>query len=253
VRVRHVLAGLALLVGPLVANAQSLPTLTAEAGQERTRAHGVLSPIPLWDTSWWIVVQGTPKGAPLRQLDYRTRFRDSIKPESITGILPLEATDQNGFSGRLLVICQARPEYDRPLHVQLRVVDAAGAASPWVDVDFPVRAERRTTPSAAATDTPLAEKGTPTGDLGQVEVEVSDETTIAEVKALLQRAAQARGGDAGSAVRLVDSTGGHLRFAADVVPHAAAVPPSPTVAVSTPTPPAASDRVLGQIIIPSHH
>src|SRR5262249_59946188 len=78
VRVRRVLAGFALLVGPLVANAQSLPTLTAEAGQERTRAHGVLSPIPLWDTSWWIVVQGTPKGAPLRPLDYPKRFPDSI-------------------------------------------------------------------------------------------------------------------------------------------------------------------------------
>src|SRR5262249_54961540 len=107
--------------------------------------------------------------------------------------------------------------------------------------------------SATAPATPLAANEAPPGDLGQVEVEVSDETTIAEVKTLLQRAAQARGGDAGSKVRLVDSSGGHLRFAADVISRPATVPPSPTTAASTPTPPATSDRVLGQIIIPSHN
>ena len=93
--------------------------------QLRTRATDA-GPVPLWDTSWWVVIQATRAQAPLTRLEYTARFTDGADSRSHTGGWDLSGADVDALSGRVIVKCPVRPDYDRRVRVQLRVRDALG-------------------------------------------------------------------------------------------------------------------------------
>lgn len=217
------------------------PSLTAVPRQLRTRATDT-GPLPLWDTSWWIVIQAARAQAPLTRMEYTARFTDSADTRSHTGGWDLSGEDGDALSGRVIVKCPMRPDYDHRVRVQLRVRDALGEASEWAIADFPVRGEQRETASAVPAAVP-ADSGPPDKGVGAVEIEATDDMTIGEARAALQRKARDQGGDAASGFRLVRSTADHATFAADVVRHTAA-PPAPAAAPVAPR----SERVIGEIV-----
>jgi len=217
------------------------PSLTVTPQQLRTRATDV-GPLPLWDTSWWVVIQATRAQAPLTRLEYTARFTDGVDSRAHTGGWDLSGDDVDALSGRVIVKCPVRPDYDRPVRVQLRVRDALGAASEWASADFPVRGEQGETASAVPAAVP-AVAGPSDEHLGAVEIEATDDMTIGQTRAALQRKARDQSGDAIVNFRLVRSTADHATFAADVVRHNAAPPAPAAAAVAVP-----SERVIGEII-----
>jgi hypothetical protein len=218
------------------------PSLTVTPQQLRTRATDA-GPVPLWDTSWWVVVQATRAQAPLTRLEYTARFTDSADRHPHTGGWDLSGGDVDALSGRVVVKCPVRPDYDHRVHVQLRVRDALGEASEWAIADFPVRSEQRETASAVPAAVPPAD---PSDErLGAVEVEATDDMTIGQTRAMLQRKARDEGGDVAVGLRLVRSTADHATFAADVVRHNVAVPAPAAIHVPTAAP---SERVIGEIV-----
>lgn len=228
------------LVG--VSVAASPPSLAVTPQQLRTRATNA-GPVPLWDTSWWVAVQATRAQAPLARLEYTARFVDAPDSRPYTGGWDLNGADVDALSGRVVVKCPARPDYDHHVRVQLRVRDALGEASEWAAADFPVRGEQREAASAAPAG---VLPGAPSDErLGAVEVEATDDMTIGQTRALLQRKARDQGGDAAEGLRLVRSSPDHATFAADVIRHKAAVPAPAIVPVPAAAP---SERVIGEII-----
>jgi hypothetical protein len=237
---RVVLCGLVFTCGQgHGAAAAGAPSLTATAQQVRTRTRTV-GLLPLWDTSWWVTVQASRAQAPLTRLEYSARFTDGSDSRPQTGGWDLRGGDADGLSGRVVVKCPARPDYDRRVRVQLRVRDALGGASEWMVADFPVRDEPRQTSAGVSAAT---QPGTDRPRPGAVEIEASDDMTIGQARAILQRKAREAGGDAAGDLRLVRSTADHATFAADVIRHKAAVP-APTAEAL----PAPSERVIGEIV-----
>jgi hypothetical protein len=227
--------------------AEAGPTVTAIPHQSRVRANDPLSIVPLWDTTWWITLQAQPGGAPLESLEYHAKFTDGPDHRTRTGTIALTGDDGNGLNARIDVGCPTRPDYTRPLRVRLRVRDTSGISSDWAEVDFPVHAVDSppplpTNPPPVTTEGQTAERVHET--IGSVEIEVSNQTTIAAVREALQRKALERGGNAVVGFRLVSSTGERNTFAAEVVRYADAP------ALPTPTPTVVpSDRVIGEILM----
>jgi hypothetical protein len=228
------------------AGAQAAPSLTAQAHQVRTPAEEPFSPVPLWDTTWWVSVQAKPGRARLDQLEFHARFTDHPDPRRRAGSITLSEADRDGFSGRVLVVCPTRPDYHRPLRVRLRLRDADGVESEWVDVTFPVRGAQARVVTSPADDVPVAttaETERQHEPLGDVEVEVSNDATIAEVRAALQQQAYARGGHAIVHFRLASSTDTTNTFTADVIRY---LEPTPVPAGAPPD----DERVIAEIIVP---
>ena len=233
--------GLVCALSSQTGNAAPPPSLTVTPQQLRTRATDA-GPVPLWDTSWWVVILATSAQAPLTRLEYTARFTDGADSRAHTGGWDLSGDGVDTLSGRVVVKCPVRPDYDRRVRVQLRVRDALGAASEWAIADFPVRGEQSAPASAVSAGVP-ADSGASAERLGAVEIEATDNMTIGETRAALQRKARDQGGDAATGFRLVRSTADHATFAADVVRHTAA-PPAPVAApVAVP-----SERVIGEIV-----
>jgi len=240
-------AALAALLFTTAAAAAAPPTLSVTAHATRSKTSG-LGPIPVYETHWWVDVRAQPGDAPLTRLEYQARFGDTA------GVRPFgsswEVADTNGssLSGRVTVTCAAPADYDRPLRVQLRVRDAAGAESDWAEVEFSRRADVEIAPPPAAASGQVlteARTGLRYERLGTVEVDATDAMTVGEVKAALQRRAREQGGDAALGFRLAGNTTEQVTFAADVVRHADV---TPTMAAATPT---QSDRILGEINVPA--
>lgn len=236
--------GLVCTVSSQTVAAAPPPSLTVTPQQLRTRATDA-GPVPLWDTSWWIAIQATRGEAPLTRIEYTARFTDSADSRPHTGGWDLSGDDADALSGRVIVKCPARPDYDHRVRVQLRVRDATGAASEWAIADFPVRGEQHETANTVPAPVP-ADSGPSDERLGAVEIEATDDMTIGQTRAALQRKARDQGGDAAIGFRLVRSTTDHATFAADIVRHKAA---GPTPAAAVPVPAAApSERVIGEIV-----
>jgi len=218
------------------------PSLTVTAQQLRTRATDA-GPVPLWDTSWWVTIQAARAEAPLTRIEYTARFTDRASSRPHTGGWDLGSDAADALSGRVVIKCPARPNYDHRVRVQLRVRDALGVASEWANADFPVRGEPGETASAVPAGV-LAGAGPSDERLGVVEIEATDDMTIGQTRAALQRKARDQGGDA-VGLRLVRSTADQATFAADMVRHTAAAPAPAAVAVPAA---AASERVIGEIV-----
>jgi hypothetical protein len=235
--------GLVCALSSHTAAAAPPPSPAVTPQQLRTRATDA-GPLPLWDTSWWITVQATRTEAPLTRLEYTARFTDAADSRPYTGGWDLSGADVDALSGRVVVKCPARPDYEHHVRVQLRVRDTRGEASEWAAADFPVRGEQREAASAVpAAGLPGA--GPSDERLGAVEVEATDDMTIGQTRAMLLRKARDEGGDAAAGLRLVRSTTDHATFAADVVRHKVAGPTPAAVSVSVPVP---SERVIGEIV-----
>jgi hypothetical protein len=225
--------------------ATASPTIMAAPHQTRTRVPDAVI-VPLWHTTWWITLAAGKGDAPLTRLEYKARFTDGEDLRPITGAWALSGGEREGLSGRVNVACPSRLDYERPLRVELRVLDAGGGASDWVEINFPVRAGAQE-PAIAAMPLSVAPKaGRRNEVIGSVEVEAGDDLSIGEVKDALKRKARDRGGDAAVNFRMASSSGGKTIFAADAVRYADS---TRTVTPQPIAPP--SDRVLGEITMPT--
>jgi hypothetical protein len=245
--------GLALVILPFfatTAHAGTAPSLSATPYQLRTAAPDA-GIIPLWDTSWWITVQSARGSAPLARIEYTARFRESTDPHSVAGAVDISDAQHDRVGGRLVVTCRTRSDYDRKLRVKLRVTDANGASSEWVEVDFPVH-ENGGDPVIAAMPVSVAPKVDRRSEpLGAVEVEANDRMSIGEVKEALKRKAHDQGGEAAVNFRMVSSTAERVTFAADVIRYVDVPRPVPASSPAAPATPENSDRILGEITMPA--
>lgn len=220
------------------AAAAGTPSLTVKSQQLRRRA-ATTALVPLWDTSWWVAIAAQRGEAPLAWLEYTARFVDSTDSRPLSGRWELSPSDTEGLSGRVVVKCLTRPDYDRRVRVQLRVRDAVGNSSEWAVAEFPVRDDE---PAGVLLTAP------PSTDrvydiIGTAEVEATDGMTLRETKAKLQRQARDQGGDGAVGLRLVRSTEDRTTFAADVIRYKAAGPAPIASPVAAP-----SERVIGEIV-----
>lgn len=243
------LAGMAATAGPAQAAA---PSLLAYANATRVRSPERLAPLRLVDTSWWISVDGASGGAPLAAIEFHARFTDPEGQDQrpVVGTIELGSDSRERAQGRIDVSLPTRPDYLRPFRVRLRLRDAAGETSGWVEVHFPVRA-----PIAPAGETPVAvaAAGPPETRevLGQVETEVDETASMGDVRRALLLQARIRGGTGIDGIRLLRSEGGRSVFAADAVRVTGSQPPTPGPEA---TPPAAGpaprpERILGVISV----
>lgn len=251
---RWALAPLLAVVLAGLARAESGPSLSVTPQQRRVQVDAHFGVIPLWDTTWWVNVEGHSGAAPLQSLEYHARFTDGPDLRTHTGTMELGADDRNGFSGRITIVCPTRPDYLRPLRVRLRLRDTNNAQSEWVDAYFPVKGEGAVTLEKPSDAVPVTtEAGTERAQetVGTVEVEVNSDTTIAEVREELQKKALAQGGNAVVGFRLVSSTGEQNTFAADVVRY---IPPTPVSTAAPDAPRAQSpERQIGEIVLRHVH
>ena len=234
-----------LLVGCLAltaAPAIGAPSLSVVAEQHQSPAKISLSPVQLWDTEWWMVVDARPDGAPLERLEYRTRFLDE-RPQSKAGGLTLEADAIGPVDGRVEIKLPGRIDYDRRMEARLRVYDTQGNASDWAVVEFPPdRSIRPGDPDRYVVQVDPAE--TRYRVIGTVESEATESTRMSAVREDLEHQARAAGGDAAIGFRLVRNTADTFVFAADVIRYVEKPQPTPTIAPKT------TDRVIGRIVIP---
>jgi hypothetical protein len=100
-------------------------------------------------------------------------------------------------------------------------------------------------PAAAVVVAPQSGRDDTYEKLGTVEAEATDDMTIGETRAQLQRKARAQGGDTALGFRLVRSADDRLTFAADVIRYNAASPAPTAGPIAAP-----SDRVIGEIVFP---
>jgi hypothetical protein len=240
--------GLTLLVialAPYLAAASALaaPTLQLEGEQHQQPAKLSLSPIQLWDTTWWLVLRAQSDGAPLTRAEYRTRFLDD-RPQPKAGGVELSAAANESVGGRVAIMLPTREDYDRPLEARMRVQDAAGNYSDWKSVEFPP--EKRTRPAKPVLYPVSAqpEAGRKHRVIGSVEYEANESTSLGTVRDELGRKAKVAGGDAAVGVRMVSASGDKFVFAADVVRYLEQPVPTATAA------PLATDRRLGEIVVP---
>jgi len=230
------------LVSAATAHAVGAPRLSTTARQERTRVWDS-SPVPLWNTNWWIVVNATPGSSPICRLNYTARFADGIadgvEPRPVTGSWEIEGGDEPTVLGRVVVRCPTRPDYERELRVRLQAEACDGSKSAWQTAKFPV-------PWEAAREKPADTAGPAVPTIETVTTEASSSATIDDVRAALDQAARARGGERAVGLRVVESRGDRVRFAADIV-HAA----TPTAAATVvPTPKSTDATILGEIDMP---
>jgi len=246
-----VLALLAVLAWPDVAAAAE-PTLKAYANATRARSGEWVAPVQLVDTSWWITVDGESGGAPLSVIEYQARFTDPEGHDQrpMVGTLELDSASRERVKGRIDLVVPARADYLRPFRVRLRVRDVNDGTSEWEDVLFPVR-----TSIAPAGETPIAAAAVPTspGDshetLGQVETEVNDDASMADVRRALLLQARVRGGTDIENIRLVGTNGSRSTFAAEAVRIVRAkAPPTPPPAPAPEVTPV-RERILGTISV----
>jgi hypothetical protein len=225
------------------AAAAAAPTLLVEGELHTKPARISLSPIQLWDTTWWLVLQARPDGAALTRLEYRIRFLDD-RPQSKTGGIELSGGPADGVAGRVAIRLPTREDYERPLEARMRVHDAAGNSSDWVAVEFPPEKQVRPPKRSAYTVSAQPEAERRHRIIGTVEYEAGDSTTLGVVRDELGRQAKAAGGDAAVGVRLVRNSDDKFVFAADVVRYLEQAKPTPTAV------PLVTDRELGEIVVP---
>ena len=234
------LTGLIGSTGPLVSAAFAAPTLQLRAEQRQKPAQLSLSPLQLYDTEWWLIVEAAPDGAALSRLEYRTRFTDN-RPQSKAG--GIELSENEALGGRIEIKLPTRDDYDRRMEVRGRVTDAAGNSSDWIIVEFPPeKTIRPRVPGAyAVAAQPDADRKHRV--VGTVEYEAADSTSLRVVRDELGRRARAAGGDMAVGVRLVRSDGETFVFAADAIKYLEVAKPTPTAVTL------ATDRRLGEIVV----
>lgn len=226
------------------------PTLKAWANAARARSETWVAPVRLVDTEWWITVDGEQGSEPLSVIEYQARFTDPEGQDqrAMVGTIELGAASRHRVKGRIELDVPMRTDYQRPVRVRLRLRDAGDNAGEWVDVLFPVRAN-----IAAAGETPAAVAAVPPPpgetreSLGQVETEVNDDASMADVRRALLVQARVRGATDVENLRMVSSDGKRSRFAADAVRilRADASPTPPPAPAPEVTP--VRERVLGTI------
>lgn len=229
-------------VGLAAAPTLAAPSLRAEGEQRLKPAALRLSPIQLWDTEWWLLIDARPDGAALSRLEYRTRFTDE-RPQSKAGGIELDDSTVEALGGRVAIKLPTRDDYTRPLEARLRVTDAGGNSSEWVVVEFPPGKSIRPSNPSDYTVAAQADADRKHRVVGIVEYEASDSTLLRVVRNELGRRARAAGGDAAVGVRMVRSTDESFVFEADVIRYLEVARPTPT-AVSL-----ATDRELGEIVV----
>ncbi|HVN85969.1 MAG TPA: hypothetical protein VMW17_14105 [Candidatus Binatia bacterium] len=223
------------------------PTLTAVPHQQRTRAADA-GIVPLWDTRWWITLRATRGDAALVRIEYSARFQESTDPRSLAGGFDVGAADRDAVSGRIVVTCPVRPDYEKKLRIKLRVSDTSGTASEWTELDFPVRNDPYD-PVIKAIPVSIAPQADRRSEVrGTVEVVADDRMRISEVKDALKHKAREQGGDAVVNFRTVSGSDDSVTFAADVVHYVEIAPPPEAAPTPLPVP---SDRVLGEIAMPA--
>jgi len=245
------LAGLVTLAasGPAAAGE---PTLSATGHATRARSSEWVAPLRLVDTAWWVSVDGQSGGAPLAALEYQARFTDPEGQDqrATVGSLELDANDREHVSGRIDVVVPTRADYLRPFRVRLRLRDVNEGASEWVDIVFPIR-----TTIAPPGETPIVVAAVPPGQeperesLGQVETEVGNDASMADVRRALLVQARIRGATDIEDLRMVGTSGDRNKFAARAVrvthKRATPTPAPPPPPEATPT----RERVLGDITV----
>lgn len=228
------------------------PTLTATGQALRARSEEWVAPLRLVDTTWWVTVEGRSGGAPLAEIEYQARFTDPEGQDqrAAVGTLELGSNDRERVSGRIDVVVPTRADYLRPFRVRLRLRDVSNAASEWVDVTFPIR-----TAIAPVGETPVAAMNVPAGQeperesLGQVEAEVGNDASMADVRRALLVQARIRGATDIENLRMVSSSGDRNKFSADAVRvvHKASQP-TPAARPAPETTPV-REHVLGEISV----
>lgn len=224
------------------APALAAPRLRVEAEQRRERSKLSLSPIQLWDTEWWLIIEAHPDGAALSRLEYRTRFTDD-RPQSKAGGIELEASAVEVLAGRIAIELPTRDDYNRPMQVRLRVTDAGGDSSDWVVVEFPPEKTIRAASPDASRVAMQADANRKHQVVGSVTYEASDSTSLRVVRDELGRQARAAGGDAAVGVRLVQTNEDSFVFTADAIRYLDVARPTPTAVT------VGSERQIGEIVV----
>ncbi|MCK6555153.1 hypothetical protein L6Q96_11340 [Candidatus Binatia bacterium] len=247
---RAVCVAAAILVWCGVAAAAE-PTLTATANAARVRNDAWVAPVRLVDTEWWITVDGRRGAEPLSAIEYQARFVDPEGDDQRPNVGTIDIDPANGdrVQGRIDLVVPTRTDYLRPVRVRLRLRDAGNGTSEWVDVKFPVPATIAPVgeaPAAVAAPVPVVNETREV--LGEVETEVEEDASIADVRRALLVQARARGATDVDNLRLLASDGKRSKFGADAVRVVRAEAPIPTA-----MPPAAPeltpvrDRKVGSI------
>jgi len=222
--------------------AQALPALELRAEERQQPAKLNLSPIQLWDTEWWLLLEATPDGSALSRLEYRTHFLDE-RPQSQAGGIDFAQTAAEPLGGRVAIRLPTRDDYERHFQLRARVTDTAGESSDWVIVDFPPEKSIRPSNPSVYKVSAQADASRKHSVIGTVEYEATDSTPLRVVRDEIGRQARAAGGDAAVGVRLVRSTDETFVFAADVVRYLELPKPTPTAVTL------ATDRRLGEIVV----
>lgn len=222
--------------------AEATPTLRLQAEQRQQPAKINLSPIQLWDTEWWLLVEAIPDGKPLARVEYRGAFLDE-RPQSHAGGVDLGQRTAEPLGGRIEIKLPTRNDYERRFRLRARVIDTGGGSSEWVIMDFPPDKSIRPGDRDAYAVSAEADAGRQHRVIGTVEYEATDATPLRVVRDELGRKARAAGGDAAVGVRLIRSTADTFVFGADVIRYLEIAKPTPTVSLST-------DRRLGEIVVP---
>lgn len=229
-----------LVVAPGSARAAGLTRLVAVAHQERVRAGGI-GFLRIWDTTWWISVSAASDAGDLCRVNYSARFVDSGETRSQAGSFELSGPPQRERSGRIMVRCPTRPDYELPVRVRLQAETCDGEKSAWTESEFPVRDEGNA-PAEPEVKEPAAQAAIAADDV--VTTEAGADTSLAEVRAALDRVAHARGAAGVTGLRIVETNGERVLFAADVVRASPSPAPAP---VATKVP---EDALLGEIVMP---
>ncbi len=234
--------GAALLLGiavlaPQIGHGAGGLQLRTMPRQERVQISGV--PIlPMWDTTWWVAVEA--EGAAICRLHYSARFVDQGDVRPQVGSIAVTSSSDGVLRGRVLVRCPRSVDYEKDLTVRLQAEGCDGSTSEWSESTFSL-ARLLEPPSATPTLTGEVQ------DLGPlvietVTTEVDPNTSMEDVKAALDGKARALGASEATKIRLVETVGKRVRFAADaarVVKSTAA--PKPTASGIRP------DKILGEI------
>jgi len=217
------------------------PRLVTAPHQQRVQLSG-FRPLPRWETTWWVSATAVAAGSGICRLHYTARFADSPDARPAVGSFDVRSNDTGEVSGRIDVRCASAADYDRALVIRLQAEACDGTTSRWSEDELSVLRLMEESESSAH-PSPLPEGQARTVET--VTTEAGADTPIGDVRAVLDASARALGAKQATGIRIVETVGDRVRFAADAEVEAiapTAVPKATPVA-------AATERVLGEIVM----